>query len=71
MNGSHQVNPYVVTAVAVDLNSPKNPDLIRLDVVELENIYSSTYSLAMERAQWQEVADQLATLGVIAQAVKA
>lgn len=71
MNVSMGTNQYLVTEVKVALNSDDDPDLIRLDMTEREVIHSHTFGLAMDRAQWQQVADQLAALGVASQAVTA
>lgn len=71
MDAQLHVNQYLVTDVEVRENSPECPDLIVLKVDEVAGAgHVTRTSLAMDRRLWQQVANQLAALGVVAEGFK-
>jgi hypothetical protein len=70
MHAQISPNEYLVTELTVRENTPGS-HIVRLDITEKsEGAHSSQASFVMVKSMWQQVADQLAELGIVAQSAE-
>lgn len=71
MNVTIQPNHILVGRVGARLNTPDDPDLIVVEIVELAGPFVETSRVVLNgRKHWQQIVDDLAALGIVAQAAE-